>query len=108
MRDVMKVSIVPCCPVHESLILSGQIETIHYCAFCIRNQRDEIQNTLETVEREVALVYCEITGGKISKCNTDAQIVIAAANDYAAEEAKKEEGNKARDFLKCAWPWSPL
>ena len=42
---------------------------------------ESLRTTIEAVEREVALVYDHLTGGKFSKCNTKAQHVIGAAEE---------------------------
>lgn len=63
--------------------------------------RDQLMRELfdyHTVMREVAEVYCHITGGRISKVNTSASAVIAVADDYANElvtEALAERSGQA-------------
>lgn len=51
-------------------------------------ERDALQETLSTVESEVAIVYDTITGGKFSKCNTVAQHVIDEVEARLAAERK--------------------
>ena len=46
----------------------------------LRTKVAELEATIETIEHEVAIVYCELTSGKISKPNTVAQHVIDEAN----------------------------
>ena len=61
-------------------------------------ERDAIQETLAAVEHEVAIVYCHITGSRISKCNTLASVVISEADDFVQkdiDEAVKEAAEQA-------------
>ena len=61
-------------------------------------ERDAIQETLAAVEHEVAIVYCHITGSRISKCNTLASVVISEADDFVQkdiDEAVKEAAERA-------------
>lgn len=61
----------------------------------MKRERDDIQATLTSVEHEVALVYCEITGGAISKCNTDAAVVISVAHDCFEKSLQEEIQRRA-------------
>lgn len=42
-------------------------------------ERDELQATLTACENEVAKVYDELTGGKFTKINTRAEVIIDEA-----------------------------
>jgi hypothetical protein len=53
-------------------------------------ERDAIQETLTAVEHEVAIVYCHITDGAISKCNTLASEVKTAADDCTMKLVDRE------------------
>ena len=55
----------------------------------LETERDALQLTLTEVEENVAEVYCYITNQQISKCNTDAQTVIAVADDCFSETQKE-------------------
>jgi hypothetical protein len=49
---------------------------------------EEINNELadlEMIAERVPKVYDHVTGGKVSKPNTDAEVVIALADDYVNE-----------------------
>lgn len=61
------------------------------------SEKDEIQKTLETVEMEVAKVYCHITGGRMSKCNYEAGAVISEA-DAETDRIVQEELNHMRQM----------
>lgn len=58
----------------------------------------EFRKTIEMVEREVALVYAHVTGGRFSKCNTDAQHVIGAADEISINEL-----NEANRHGRMGW-----
>ena len=40
---------IPCCPIHERLLLAGKVEPLDNCFVCIRNQRDEQKQALKTI-----------------------------------------------------------
>ena len=71
---------------------------------------ESLRTTIEAVEREVALVYDHLTGGKFSKCNTKAQHVIDAAEESQktwtdeliaeAVEEKNDEIERLRERIK--------
>jgi hypothetical protein len=56
----------------------------------MKKENDELKATLELVEHEVARVYWDITNGAISKCNTDAEVVLAVAHDCADKMLQEE------------------
>ncbi len=85
------------CPVHQKLSESGQLTPFDNCTACIRNERDELRATLECVEEQVAIVYCEITGGAISRCNADARVVTAIAGDIT-HDCVIEAARKCLEF----------
>jgi hypothetical protein len=52
---------------------------------CLRRQLAQAKAELQTIEHNVAKVYCHITNDLISKANTDADVVIAHADDVTHE-----------------------
>jgi len=62
-------------------------------------ERDALQETLTTIEHAVAKVYVHITDGRISKCNTDPDQVIAVSDDVMADAmaALTAENERLRD-----------
>jgi uncharacterized coiled-coil protein SlyX len=61
----------------------------------------ELRSTIEAVEHEVAKVYCEITGNRISKCNTRAEVVIEA-HGFRYEELLRREVASRTEKLQTA------
>jgi hypothetical protein len=51
----------------------------------LAEERDAIQETLTQAEHDVAIVYCHITDGRISKINTDPQVVKSVTDDCVTE-----------------------
>ena len=65
-------------------------ENAEYCGACANERLSAVQQTLSAVEHEVAKVYCHITNGQISKCNTLASVVISVADDIAMRDTEAE------------------
>ncbi len=54
----------------------------------IERYQNELHD-LEMIVENVSLVYCHVTGGKISKCNTLASSVIPVVDDYQNDLVKE-------------------
>lgn len=61
----------------------------------VRKERDDLRETLEMVEHEVAAVYLAITNGKFSKANT--------ASVYILEEFEQRRKEWEADVETCDW-----
>lgn len=69
------------------------IEKKDELAISLKSENEKLKEDLETIEHEVAKVYCHITGSRISKCKTLADQVIACADDYQTELFERELGD---------------
>ncbi len=72
------------------LIREYDMEDVEDEAWTSHPKTRELMATLRTIEEQVALVYCAITDGAISKCTTTAATVIAVAHDCADRALKAE------------------
>ena len=46
-EDALPVAAIPCCPVHQRLLKSGQLQPFDNCIVCIRNERDKLKADVE-------------------------------------------------------------
>ena len=68
-------------------------------------ERDELKETLASVETNVSKVYRHITDGKMSKANYDADTVIAVADDVdtaVCMEARREAVEECLKLMACS------
>lgn len=65
----------------------------------LADRAEELEGVIESIEAEVAKVYCHITNGRISNCNTLASAVIAESDDITTDMIYEVE--KERDALKA-------
>lgn len=71
----------------------------------LREERDALQTTIGTIDFHVSRVYDHVTGGRISKPNTDEAVVRAVHDDAVAElvrEAVAEETEALQGRLNAA------
>lgn len=81
---------------NNASLIASTLRSLSERAAVAERERDEIQATLTTVEHEVARVYCHITNGKISKCNTAAEMVIAVSDDMATADVCEDKRDAER------------
>lgn len=66
-----------------------------------QDQLRHVRMTLEAVEHSVAIVYGHFSNGRLTKCNTDPQQVIAVIEDVINEST--EELQQERDKYASGW-----